>query len=47
MHINEVFIDSYQSYGSPKIKVELEKLGCHVSRPRVARRHRKFRFTTE
>ena len=57
MHINEVFNDSYQAYGSPRIKVELEKLGYHVSRPRVARlmkanylvarRHRKFRFTTD
>lgn len=57
MHINEIFNDSYQSYGSPRIKVELEKRGYHVSRPRVARimkanylvarRHRKFRFTTD
>lgn len=57
MHINEIFNDSYQAYGSPRIKVELEKLGYHVSRPRVARlmkanylvarRHRKFRFTTD
>ena len=57
MHINDIFNDSYQSYGSPRIKVELEKLGYYVSRPRVARimkanylvarRHRKFRFTTD
>jgi transposase InsO family protein len=56
-HINEIFNDSYQSYGSPRIKVELEKLGYYVSRPRVARimkanylvarRHRKFRLTTD
>jgi len=57
MHINKIFNDSYQSYGSPRIKAELEKLGYHVSRPRVARimktnylvarRHRKFKFTTD
>ena len=57
MHINEIFNDSFESYGSPRIKVELEKLGYYVSRPRVARimkanylvarRHRKFRFTTD
>ena len=57
MHINEIFNDSFGSYGSPRIKVELEKLGYYVSRPRVARimkanylvarRHRKFKFTTD
>lgn len=57
IHINQIFEDSYQTYGSPRIKAELEKLGYHVSRPRVAkimranylvaRRHRKFRFTTD
>ena len=57
MHINEIFNNSHQSYGSPRIKVKLEKLGYHVSGPRVARimkanhlvarGHRKFRFTTD
>ena len=57
MHIKDIFEKSFESYGSPRIKVELEKRGYYVSRPRVARimranylvarRHRKFRFTTD
>jgi len=57
MHIKEIFKKSFESYGSPRIKVELEKRGYYVSRPKVARimkanylvarRYRKFRFTTD
>ena len=56
MHIKDIFEKSFESYGSPRMKAGLEKLGYYVSRPRVARimkanylvarRHRKFRFTT-
>lgn len=35
--IDDIFKDSFESYGSPRIKRELEKLGYDVSRPRVAR----------
>lgn len=35
--ITVIFKDSYQSYGAPRIKKALEKLGHHISRPRVAR----------
>ncbi len=51
------FEDSFRSYGSPRIKVDLEKLGHYVSIPRVARimsanglyarRKRKFITTTD
>jgi len=51
-----IFEESFESYGSPRIKVELEKYGHYVSRPKVARimkanylyarRRRKFVFTT-
>lgn len=57
MHIQDIFENSFESYGSPRIKVELENRGYYVSRPRVARimranyliarRRRKFRFTTD
>ena len=55
--IRAIFKDSYESYGAPRIKKALEKLGHYVSRPRVARlmkayglfarRKRKFRTTTD
>ena len=55
--IRDIFKDSFESYGAPRIKVELLKKGHRVSRPRVARimrvnnlfarRKRKFRFTTD
>jgi transposase InsO family protein len=55
--IDDIFKDSFESYGSPRIKKELEKLGYDVSRPRVARimkskglyarRRRNFKATTD
>ena len=52
-----IFNDSFKSYGAPRIKTALEKLGHHISRPRVARlmkanglfarRKRKFKTTTD
>ncbi|WP_088697885.1 IS3 family transposase [Zobellia sp. OII3] len=55
--IRDIVKDSFESYGAPRIKVELLKKGHRVSRPRVARimrannlfarRKRKFRFTTD
>jgi putative transposase len=55
--ITAIFKDSYESYGAPRIKKALEKLGHCVSRPRVARlmnayglyarRKRNFRNTTD
>jgi transposase InsO family protein len=55
--IDDIFKDSFESYGSPRIKRELEKLGYDVSRPRVARimkskglyarRRRNFKATTD
>ncbi len=55
--IRDIFKDSFESYGAPRIKVELLKKGHRVSRPRVARimrannllarRKRKFRFKTD
>ena len=55
--IHTIFKDSFESYGAPRIKVELLKYGHRVSRPRVARlmranklfarRRRKFIFTTD
>ena len=54
--IKDIFEDSHQSYGAPRIKVELKALGFKVSNPRVDRimkanhlsvkRKRKFRTTT-
>ena len=55
--ISTIFDDSFESYGAPRIQVELEQTyGEYVSRPRVARimranylyarRTRKFRITT-
>ncbi|MGB5944230.1 MAG: IS3 family transposase [Leeuwenhoekiella sp.] len=55
--IEKVFEESYQSYGAPRMAVELEKRGFKVSRPRTgrmmkglgikARRRRKFKATTD
>lgn len=55
--IHIIFKDSFESYGAPRIKVELSKRGYYVSIPRVARlmntnklfarRRRKFIFTTD
>tara|TARA_S200002703_G_C3778348_1_gene239728 strand:+ start:704 stop:1528 length:825 start_codon:yes stop_codon:yes gene_type:complete len=55
--VRDIFENSFGSYGAPRIKVELSKKGCHVSRPRVARimrannlfarRKRKFKVTTD
>ena len=55
--IHTIFEDSHQSYGSPRMSVELEKRGFKVSRPRTARmmsasdlqarRKRKFKATTD
>ncbi len=55
--IKSIFKDSFESYGSPRVKPELESLGYKASRPRVARimkadylfaeRRRKFRATTD
>ncbi len=57
MAIHDIFKESFESYGAPRIKVELLKQGHRVSRPRVARimranklfarRSRKFIFTTD
>ena len=35
--IHTIFKESFESYGAPRIKVELLKHGHRVSRPRVAR----------
>ncbi|RAJ15820.1 Transposase InsO and inactivated derivatives [Arenibacter troitsensis] len=55
--IRDIFKDSFESYGAPRIKEELSKKGYHVSRPRVARimrannlfarRKRRFKITTD
>lgn len=55
--IHSIFEDSYQSYGSPRMSVELEKRGFKVSRPCTARmmkashlqarRRRKWKQTTD
>ena len=57
IEIHTIFKESFESYGAPRIKVELLKHGHRVSRPRVARlmrasnlfarRKRKFIFTTD
>lgn len=54
--IIKIFNDSFNSYGAPRIKKALEKLGHFISKPRIARimranglfarRTRKFRVTT-
>ncbi len=54
--IHDIFKDSSESYGAPRIRVELLKKGYRVSRPRVARimkthdlfarRKRRFKLTT-
>lgn len=55
--IKTIFEESKQTYGSPRITIELRKLGHHVSRPKVARLmkqeglkskvKRKYRVTTD
>lgn len=55
--IEEIFEDSDQSYGSPRMSKELAKRGYNVSRPRAARmmksmglkarKQRKFKATTD
>ena len=55
--IKDIFEDSFESYGAPRMKVELEKRGYKVSRPRTARmmrsnglaarRKRKWKNTTD
>jgi putative transposase len=45
--IHSVFEDGHQSYGSPRMAIELEKRGFKFSRPRAARRKRKFKHTTD
>ena len=55
--IQKIFEDSYQSYGAPRIKKELEKYGYFVSRKRISklmkllgllvRRSYKFRVLTD
>ena len=55
--IKDIFEDSFESYGAPRMKVELEKRCYKVSRPKaarmmrakrlVARRKRKFKNTTD
>jgi len=55
--IEDIFEESHQSYGSPRMAVELENRGYKVSRPRTARmmkalgvearRRRKFKNTTD
>lgn len=57
LSIDSIYQKSFGSYGSPRIKRELEKLGYLVSRPRVARimkanglyarRKRTFKATTD
>lgn len=36
-HIKRLFIESRQTYGQPRLKVELGKLGYQVSRARIGR----------
>lgn len=55
--ITSIFKDNFESYGAPRIKTALEKLGHYISRPRVARlmktnslftrRKRKFKTITD
>jgi len=55
--IKDIFEDSFESYGAPRMKVELEKRGYKVSRPKTARmmkanglaarRKRKWKNTTD
>lgn len=57
LEIRSIFENSHGSYGSPRIKAELESLGYKVSKPRVAKimkanhlravRKRKFKATTD
>ena len=57
LEIHDIFQDRFESYGAPRIRIELLKRGYHISRPRVgrlmkanklfARRRRKFIFTTD
>lgn len=55
--VRVVFKDSFESYGAPRIKEELSKIGYRRSSPRIARimradnlfarRKRRFRVTTD
>lgn len=55
--IKYIFNTSYQSYGAPRIKVELEAFGHYVSRRKInklmramylyVKRTRKFKITTD
>lgn len=55
--IRDVFESSYRSYGSPRMKAEMDLLGHSASRPRIARimranglraiRPKRFRVTTD
>jgi len=55
--INTIFNNSKQTYGSPRITIELERLGHKVSRPKVVRLmkrlglkssvKKKYRITTD
>ena len=45
--IREVFLESNQTYGSPRITQELRKQGIEVSRPRVARLMKKAALTAK
>lgn len=57
LEIHDIFQDSFESYGAPRIRIELLKRGYRISRPRVARlmranqlfarRRRKFIVTTD
>ena len=57
MFIHHIFEYSFESYGLPRMKIELEKYGYYVSRPKIARmmndsnlcvrRTRKFKATTD
>ncbi len=57
MFIHHIFEYSFESYGAPRIKTELEKYGYYISRQKVARmmkasnlfvrRTRKFKVTTD
>lgn len=57
MFIHHIFEYSFESYGLSRMKIELEKYGYYVSRPKIARmmndsnlcvrRIRKFKATTD
>jgi len=55
--IQQIFENSFESYGAPRVRAELLELGHKISRPRVAKimningwfakRKRKFKITTD